>query len=336
MAIMQGFAHVFAAALLVGVFISMPVGVQSVGVCYGMIGNDLPSKSDVVQLYKSNGITDMRIYLPDFEAIAALRGSGIGLIVGVANKNLIDLAANPASAASWVDANIKPFVPDVNFKYISVGNEITGEPTQTILPAMQNINAALAAAGLGSIKVSTAVRLDVVTNTFPPSAGVFAYPYMAAVAQFLASTGAPLLANVYPYFAYIGNKKDISLEYATFQPGKTVPDPNTGLVYTNLFDAMVDAIYAALDKAGAASVPVVVSESGWPSAGGDAATTDNARTYVQNLIDHGKQGTPKRPGVIETYVFAMFNENEKPGEPTEKNFGLFYPRKTPVYPINFH
>ncbi|XP_006645317.1 glucan endo-1,3-beta-glucosidase GII-like [Oryza brachyantha] len=336
MAIIRGFTLVLAVALLLGVFISIPVGVQSVGVCYGMIGNNLPSKSDVVQLYKSNGITDMRIYLPDVEAIGALRGSNIGLIVGVANENLIDLAANPASAVSWVAANVKPFFPAVNIKYIAVGNEITGEPTQSILPAMKNLNAALAAAGIAGIKVSTAVRLDAVANTFPPSAGVFAQPYMAAVAQFLASTGAPLLANVYPYFAYIANTKDISLGYATFQPGTRVPDPSTGLVYTNLFDAMVDAVYAALAKAGAASVRVVVSESGWPSAGGDAATTENARTYVQNLINHAKQGTPRRPGAIETYVFAMFNENEKPGQPTEQNFGLFYPSKAPVYPINFH
>uniref|UniRef100_A0A0D9VA52 Glucan endo-1,3-beta-D-glucosidase n=1 Tax=Leersia perrieri TaxID=77586 RepID=A0A0D9VA52_9ORYZ len=328
-----GFPLAVAAALLLGVFISIPVGVQSVGVCYGMIGNNLPSKSDVVQLYKSNGITDMRIYLPDAGAMSALRGSGIGLIVGVANENLIQLAADPAAAVSWVNTNIKPFIPSVNIKYIAVGNEITGEPTQNILPAMQHINAALVAAGLATIKVSTAVRLDVVTNTFPPSAGVFAQPYMTAVAQFLASTGSPLLANVYPYFAYVSNKKDISLAYATFQPGTKVTDPGTGFVYTNLFDAMVDAVHAALDKAGARNVRVVVSESGWPSAGGDSATVGNARTYVQNLINHVKIGTPRRPGQLETYVFAMFNENQKPGQLTERNFGLFFPNKTPVYPI---
>ncbi|AES89514.1 glycoside hydrolase family 17 protein [Medicago truncatula] len=30
--------------------------VQSVGVCYGMLGNNLPSRQEVVDLYKSNGI----------------------------------------------------------------------------------------------------------------------------------------------------------------------------------------------------------------------------------------------------------------------------------------
>jgi hypothetical protein len=166
---------------------------------------------------------------------------------------------------------------------------------------------------------------------------MFAQSYMTDVAHLLATTGAPLLANVYPYFAYKGNPDDIDLRYATFQPGAPpVMDSGSGLVYTNLFDAMVDAIYAALEKAGTPGVRVVVSESGWPSLGGVAATIENARAYNQGLIDHVAHGTPKKPGSIEAYLFAMFNENQKPGEETERNFGLFYPtNKAPVYPINF-
>jgi exo-beta-1,3-glucanase (GH17 family) len=113
-----------------------------------------------------------------------------------------------------------------------------------------------------------------------------------------------------------------------------VSDTN-GLTYTNLFDAMVDAVHAALDKVGGGSVDVVVSESGWPSADGRGASVENARTYNQNLISHAGKGTPRKPGPMEVYVFAMFNEDGKGGDPTEKKFGLFNPDKTPVYPINF-
>jgi len=311
--------------------------VESIGVCYGMVGNDLPPATGVVKLYKSPGITSMRIYAPNTLVLDALRGSGIRLVLGVANEDLAGLASNRASAASWVRANVKPYYPSVNIAYIAVGNEVQGAAAQArILPAMRNLDAALAAAGLGgSIKVSTSVRFDAVANSFPPSSGAFAQGYMADIARYLAGTGAPLLANVYPYFAYRGNPRDISLGYATFRPGTTVRDSGNGLAYTNLFDAMVDAVHAALEKAGAADVRVVVSESGWPSAGGAAASVENARTYNQNLIDQAAQGTPKRPGALETFVFAMFNENQKPGEATEQNFGLFYPNKSPVYPITF-
>ncbi|TVU34721.1 hypothetical protein EJB05_16568 [Eragrostis curvula] len=336
MAVMQAIAPMLAVALVIGVFATILSGVQSIGVCNGVIGNDLPPPRDVVQLYKSSGISNMRIFTPDSQVMEALRGSGIGLILGVANGDIPSLAASQASAASWIQKNVLPYHSDVKIMYITVGNEVKDGVAQSLLPAMQNLEGALVAAGLGGIiKVSTAVSLDVMTNSFPPSMGTFAQPYMSGIARFLETTGAPLLANVYPYFAYRDNQRDISLNYALLQPGTTVRDAGNGMVYTNLFDAMVDSIYAALEKADAASVRVVVSESGWPSAGGFAASADNSRTYMQNLINHAGQGTPKRPGPLETYLFAMFNENQKPGDATERNYGLFYPNKSPVYPIMF-
>jgi exo-beta-1,3-glucanase (GH17 family) len=99
---------------------------------------------------------------------------------------------------------------------------------------------------------------------------------------------------------------------------------------------MVDSMYYGLEKAGGRSVGLVISESGWPSKGGDNTTRENARIYNQNLINHVKNGTPKRPGRLETYIFAMLNENQKPNAEVERHFGLFYPDQTPVYHINFN
>jgi len=326
-----------AVALAFVALAAFPTGVHSIGVCNGVIGNNLPTPSDVVKLYRSKGITNMRIYAPETNVLKALSGTNIGLVMDVGNGALPSLASDRSAAAAWVKANVQPY-PGVSFRYIAVGNEVMDSAGQkTILPAMKNMQAALAAAGLsGRIKVSTSVRFDVVTDTFPPSNGFFAdFDYMGPIVSFLASTGAPLLANVYPYFAYKDNPKDIQLNYATFAPGTTVTDDGNGLTYTNLFDAMVDSIYAALEDADTPGVKVVVSESGWPSAGGFGATAQNARAYNQGLISHVGNGTPKRPGPLETYVFAMFNENQKTGEATENHFGLFNPDKSPAYSISF-
>ncbi|CAM0885294.1 unnamed protein product [Alopecurus aequalis] len=325
-------AYLFSVALALGVLAAVPAAVQSIGVAYGVIGNDLPSATDVVQLYKSNGITGMRIYFPDSNALKALSGSGINLIIDTGNDQLSNLAGSASNAAAWVKANIQAY-QGLTIKYITVGNEVAGGDTSLILPAMKNVNAALAAAGLSGIKVSTAVQSGV-TQGFPPSQGTFSASYMRPIAQYLASTGAPLLCNIYPYFSYIGNQASININYALFtSSGTVVQDGNNA--YQNLFDALVDTFYSALGSAGAGNVKIVVSESGWPSAGGTAASTANAQTYNQNLINHVGKGTPKRPGAIETYIFAMFNENQKTGAETEKHFGLFNSNKSPAYNIRF-
>ncbi|GKU89783.1 hypothetical protein SLEP1_g3877 [Rubroshorea leprosula] len=262
-----------------------------VGVCYGLLGNNLPSKQEVIVLYKQHNIQRMRLYGPDHDALQALGGSNIELM----------LAA--------------PF----------------------IVPAMEKIQNSLNGAGLG-IKVSTAIHTGTLGVSYPPSKGSFNTGYkqiLDPLIRFLVKNNSPLLVNVYPYFSYIGNMKNIHLEYALFTaPGPVVFDQK--LQYQNLFDAIVDAVYAALEKSGGGSVEVVVSETGWPSAGGTATSVDNARTYNSNLVRHVDGGTPKRPGKpIETYIFAMFNENQKKPE-LEKHWGLFFPNKQPKYQINFN
>ncbi|XP_058107230.1 glucan endo-1,3-beta-glucosidase-like [Magnolia sinica] len=326
--------------LLLGLLTAiLGTGAQSIGVCYGMLGNNLPPVQEVVDLYKSLNIQRMRIYDPNQAALNALRGSNIDVIVGVPNDKLQEMGTNPSYANTWVDTYIKPYWPAVRFRYIAIGNEaIPGPNAQYILNALQNMYNAIARAGLNQIKISTAIHMAVLEISYPPSHGSFsaeAAQYLNSIISFINSRQAPLLANVYTYFSYADNPRDISLPYALFtSPGVVVYDGS--LQYQNLFDAMVDALYSAVERVVGSNMEIVISESGWPSAGGFAATIGNAQTYNNNLIKHVGRGTPKRPGkAIETYIFAMFNENQKQPAGIEQNFGLFYPNKQPVYNINF-
>ncbi|XP_074352746.1 putative glucan endo-1,3-beta-glucosidase BG1 [Apium graveolens] len=100
---------------------------------------------------------------------------------------------------------------------------------------------------------------------------------------------------------------------------------------------MVDSVHSALEKAGGSSLDVVVSEVGWPTAGGDAASVENASTHNNKLINHVlNNGTPKRPQKrIETYIFNLFDENKRDSEEFERHWGVFWNNKQAKYQINF-
>ena len=336
---------------------------RDIGVNYGMLGDNLPTSSKVVSLCKLRNIDRLRLFDPDPRALRALHGSGIEVVLGTLNQDLERLAGDQSAAAEWVAINVAPHAHGVHFRYITAGNEvIPGGLAHYVLPAMRNMDAALRAANF-SVPVTTVVSTEVYTHvycdnydnyhcklltllvqvlgaSYPPSQGAFLSSVamvMTPIVAFLRSNGYPILINVYPYFAYASNPKSVPLPYALFTAKRVVVQDGQ-LGYWNLFDAIVDAMYSALEKSGGGNVKIVVSETGWPSGGGgNGATAQNARTYNNNVVRHvrSRAGTPRRPWRgVEAYLFAMFNENTKPVG-VEQNFGLYHPNMTEVYHIEF-
>lgn len=259
-------------------------------------------------------------------------------MVTIPNLEIPDLATNSNATKTWVDVNIVPHLAFVNITTIIVGNELDTEPK--LVPAMWQLYYALEDLNLEDIiKITTTKAMDVLATSSPPSTGAFENTaVMKTLLEFLSKTGSNFMINMYPFFPLEDDHVDISLAYALFQENDGVDDPNSGLHYSNLFDCMYDAVVYAMNNLGYDDIPLVVSETGWPSMGDDStATIANAKIYNNNLVDRliSKVGSPARPNAeIQSILFAIFNEDQKPGPTTERNFGLFYPNMTSVYTVN--
>ncbi|KAL6991460.1 hypothetical protein U1Q18_009572 [Sarracenia purpurea var. burkii] len=322
-------------------------GVESLGINYGQVGNNLPPPVKVLQLLNSLKLTKAKIYDTNPQILTAFANSSVELIVTVENQILRDLM-DPQAALQWVTTHISPYFPATKITEIAVGNEVfTGDGDTALManlvPAMASIHAAVAQLGLDQyILVSTPCSLAVLAESYPPSAGRFR-PELAGIMpqllQFLSNTKAPFWINAYPYFAYKDQPNKISLDYVLFNPNSGMIDPYTNLHYDNMLYAQVDAVIFAAARMGFGSLEVRVSETGWPSKGdGDeiGATVVNAAAYNRNLVRRqlGGEGTPLRPKLrLEVYLFALFNEDLKPGPTSERNFGLFQPDETMVYNV---
>ncbi|KAG8654905.1 glucan endo-1,3-beta-glucosidase isoform X2 [Manihot esculenta] len=314
------------------------------GVNYGTLADDLPPPTKVAHfLVESTIINRVRLFDTNTEVLEAFANTGIALTVTVPNDQIPQLT-KLSYAEEWLEANIQPYVPATNIIRILVGNEVLSTANKLLIanlvPAMENLHTALVEASLDTkIKVSTPHSLGILSNSSPPSTGKFRQGYdihvLKPLLSFLRDTNSPFMINPYPFFGF----SEDTLDYALFRPTSGVEDENTKLVYTNMLDEQIDAVFSAMKLLGFADVDIVIAETGWPSKGDTSqigVDEEAAAEYNGNLMKHvmSGAGTPLLPNrTIETYIFSLFNENLKPGPTCERNFGLFQPNMTPVYDI---
>jgi exo-beta-1,3-glucanase (GH17 family) len=316
-----------------------------IGVNYGEVADNLPPPASTATLVSSTTISKVRLYGTDAAVISAFSGTNISLLIGVSNGDIPSLASSSSAAASWVAANIVPYMPATTIGSISVGNEVLNSgdaslPAQ-LVPAMQNLLSVLAP-NYPSIKISTVHSMAVMSQSDPPSAGAFhpdLAPSLDPILAFLQQSGSPFMINPYPWFAYNSDPRPETLAFCLFQSNPGRVDSSSGLTYMNMFDAQLDAIRAALDAKGFNDVEIVIAETGWPYKGDSSevgATIENAKAYNGNLISHLKSlaGTPRVPGKsVDTYLFALYDEDLKPGPTSERSFGLYKTDLTANYDI---
>lgn len=317
--------------------------VNSIGVNYGTLGNNLPPPAQVAQFLKDKTVIDrIKIFDINPDILRAFANTGISVTVTVPNgeiPNLLDISY----ARRYIDANIKPFYPQTKIDVILVGNEVLhwdGPDIQMkLVPAMKTFYQALGQSGLKDIKVSSPHSLGILLRSNPPSAARFRPGWdvgiLAPMLQFLRETKGPFMVNPYPYFGYNPKQEDFLL----FRKNKGVYDRFSKKWYTNSFDMLLDAVYMSMVRLKYPDVEIVAAETGWPSQGESfepQCTVENAASYNGGLLRkyNSGTGTPLMPHrKIETYIFGLFNENTKPGSTAERNFGLFRPDFTPVYNI---
>ncbi|KAJ9558974.1 hypothetical protein OSB04_013588 [Centaurea solstitialis] len=333
--------------LIFGTFVNATDGF--VGMNIGPDLSKTPSPEQVVGILRTNQITHVRIFNTDARYLSVLSDTGIEVMVGVSNKEVLEIGKSASAAALWINQRIAAFVPAANITAIAVGNEVLSSiPTAAdlLVSAMSYLYKALVASNLNDrIKVSTPFSMDMIPKPFPPSTATFNSSWNSTVheiLQFLKNTNSFYMVNAFPYREYVRSNGIFPIQYALFQPlpvAKQIVDPNTLFHYESMLEAMVDAAYYSMAAFDVSVVPVIVTETGWPWSGFDNetdATMENAETFNRNLIRRVLTGSgpPSRPAILlNSYIYEMFNGDTGSELGSNQSYGVFFGNGSSVYDL---
>jgi len=253
------------------------------------------------------------------------------VVVAVPNGEMQGVAANP-TAASNILGTLAPYVAAGMQFTIAVGNEplapfYNGAFAPYLVPALTAMETALKARGWETtVQLTVPFSYDFMAVSYPPENGVFTSSTIGTVttvAEILANNSWPFFVNIYPYFAFVAEQ--VPQAYGLLETSDTID----GIFYLNLLAAQVAALRAALLRVdatlNATTLPIVVSETGWPTAGGPTANVALAAAYVNNAVAYSST----QP----LYLFEAFDELDKPGAAIEGHWGLLTEDGAMKYPI---
>ncbi|WJX64103.1 hypothetical protein P8452_48925 [Trifolium repens] len=302
-----------------------------------------PPQDRITTAMQNLKLTSLRLEEPNPTIIRSLLYTNISLFLTIPNYMVTPIANNRSIARAWIYTHVLPFYPRAKITTISVGNaflDVYPESINNLLPAITNVHVSLRDLGIRKISVSTSFSfVTTVLSPFPPSSATFQEPpgvnLIGPLLQFLSDTNSSFLINLYPYNLY-RLRPEIPLGIALFQehPFNFRDDFTTGVRYRNLFDIMVDAVVSSMAFAGYETIPVIVTETGWPSAGNELdANSGYAEIYLRGLVKHLKSGagTPLlKDGVKAVYLYELFDKDG-----SGRNWGILYPNGSTKYRIDF-
>ncbi|CAA6661106.1 unnamed protein product [Spirodela intermedia] len=298
--------------LLLCLFIPLPFGSSlrlrmsgdnnMIGVNYGRLGTNIPSPAAAVKLLSSLSVTHVKIFDMDASVIRAFANTGIFLSLCVPNGNISSLASDQSSADHIIRQFVLPFYPKTRISSISVGNECWPS---------------------GSLLRSLCFRSQSQS------------PFFALCCHFLRRR-APLHGESLPIPDLHGDSLHPPRFCSVLGEHRERLQLHRPQHRAHVHESVRSSrrfLELCCVSLGFYNLRLVVTETGWPSQGGEgdgAASMRNAAAFNQKL------GTPLRPGYpVVTYIFALFDEDLKEGAPTERHWGLFFANGTKKYQISF-
>ncbi|KAL5976067.1 hypothetical protein ACLOJK_020397 [Asimina triloba] len=329
------------------VLASMVVNASCIGVNWGKISSHPFPDDKVADMIVANGFKSVKLFDVDDGSLRALMGRDVDVMIALPNTMMQAIAESPKLAAAWVQANVTKYVKPggTNIKYVAVGNEpflkdYKDRFLNVTVPALKNMQKALNDAKLGSrIKATVPCNADVLYSTGAPSSSDFRPDISAVMVEmlkFLSENKAPFTVNIYPFLDIYYNPQ-FPFDYAFFD-GTNSPLQDGHLTYTNVLDSSIDSVICSMEKAGYGDIPVIVGEVGWPTDGDKNANVENAKRFSQGLVRRvaSDQGTPKRKGKLNVYMFSIMDEDLKsllPGN-FETHWGILGANGQPKYDLD--